>query len=488
MRTSSHTLRSIFSLHPSSRYVLGFLTLAALHFGGAKLGLELNIAGNASPVWLPAGLDAAAIAIFGYRYLPAIFVADIVANGTTSTPDGVVLVQTLGSVLEAAVAAYLLRRLCVGPPMFTRVREVLALFLVVAPLSASISAVFGVSALVVGSVVPGGEFGSTWITWFLADAASIYFLVPAIAVVLGCVDRPPRRSILEGAGLIAALAFSAYLGLVVSTGRSYFVFPALIWAALRYHQAGAAIASLAIGATVVITELTGRGPFLISDETEALALSQLFIALITLTAMVLAVIEAHRTSATIEREANWRLLNDIVDASPSFVFVKDLRGRYTVAGRQFRKRWPNIGSVIGKTDDDLFTAETATRLRAIDERVARTGETHDLHEQLETKERKRSYETFKFPLHDAAGKINAIGGISTDVTERAEMEESIRRSEALLGRTERMAHVGGWVRDVLTDEITWSAESYRIHGVEPESYKPSVARTLVHPALSLIHI
>ncbi len=169
-----------------------------------------------------------------------------------------------------------------------------------------------------------------WITWFLADAASIVFLVPAIALVFGRMDLPPRRSLVEGIGLVATLAASAYLGLVLSTGRSYFVFPALIWAALRYHQAGAALTSLAIGATVVLAELTGSGPFIVADETKALGLSQLFIALVTLTAMVLAVIEAQRETATAEREANRRLLNDIVDASPSHVYVKDLVGRYTL--------------------------------------------------------------------------------------------------------------------------------------------------------------
>ncbi len=406
------------------------LTLAALHFGGAKLGLELTVAGNASPVWLPAGLDAAAIAIFGYRYLPAVLIGDLLANGTIGVPAGVVIVQSLGSVTEAAVAAYLINRLCGGARMFTRVREVIALFLIVAPVSASISAIAGAGALVAGSVVPGGEFGTVWITWFLADAASIVFLVPAIALVFGRMDLPPRRSLVEGIGLVATLAASAYLGLVLSTGRSYFVFPALIWAALRYHQAGAALTSLAIGATVVLAELTGSGPFIVADETKALGLSQLFIALVTLTAMVLAVIEAQRETATAEREANRRLLNDIVDASPSHVYVKDLVGRYTLASQRFLDRWQGTSAVLGQTDEDVFSPESAAQLRTRDHEVARTGEAQNFRDELETREGTRVYDTFKFPLRDEAGEVHAIGGVSTDVTERLEMEGKLRAAEA----------------------------------------------------------
>jgi len=48
------------------------------------------------------------------------------------------------------------------------------------------------------------------------------------------------------------------------------------------------------------------------------------------------------------------------------------------------------------------------------------------------------------------------------------------REGALLARMQRMAGVGGWEIDLLTQEVTWTAETYRIHGVVPAVYGPSL--------------
>jgi PAS domain S-box-containing protein len=53
----------------------------------------------------------------------------------------------------------------------------------------------------------------------------------------------------------------------------------------------------------------------------------------------------------------------------------------------------------------------------------------------------------------------------------------LRRSKSFLDRTGRVAGVGGWELDLATDELTWSDETRRIHGVEPE-YKPVLAEAI----------
>lgn len=55
--------------------------------------------------------------------------------------------------------------------------------------------------------------------------------------------------------------------------------------------------------------------------------------------------------------------------------------------------------------------------------------------------------------------------------------EALRKSEEFLDRTGRIAGVGGWEVDLVNSEVTWSAETYRIHGVSPE-YKPTLLEGL----------
>ncbi len=51
--------------------------------------------------------------------------------------------------------------------------------------------------------------------------------------------------------------------------------------------------------------------------------------------------------------------------------------------------------------------------------------------------------------------------------EHRRAQEALRKSEASLSEAQRIAHLGNWVLDVKTDELTWSDETYRIFGFAP---------------------
>ena len=71
----------------------------------------------------------------------------------------------------------------------------------------------------------------------------------------------------------------------------------------------------------------------------------------------------------------------------------------------------------------------------------------------------------------------AFYAIFRDVTDQRRIEDALRHSHDLLDRTGRMAEVGGWQVDLDTRTLHWTAEVYRIHGVEP-TYQPSVASAI----------
>ncbi len=56
---------------------------------------------------------------------------------------------------------------------------------------------------------------------------------------------------------------------------------------------------------------------------------------------------------------------------------------------------------------------------------------------------------------------------------REQQRERLRKSEEFLDRTGKLAGIGGWEVDLLTNEVTWSAETCRIHGA-PLGYRPTV--------------
>jgi diguanylate cyclase (GGDEF)-like protein/PAS domain S-box-containing protein len=91
--------------------------------------------------------------------------------------------------------------------------------------------------------------------------------------------------------------------------------------------------------------------------------------------------------------------------------------------------------------------------------------------------------TAKGAPEPAGGPPERYVGSVEDVTERTRAEEALRRSEAALARAQRVAGVGSWEMDIATSAITWSAETFRIVGLDPRTFVPGVESFLeyVHP-------
>jgi diguanylate cyclase (GGDEF)-like protein/PAS domain S-box-containing protein len=68
-------------------------------------------------------------------------------------------------------------------------------------------------------------------------------------------------------------------------------------------------------------------------------------------------------------------------------------------------------------------------------------------------------------------------GSRQDISERKQQEAALRKSEALLDRTGRLAGVGGWAFDLIDNVLTWSDETCRIHGTASD-YQPTLTEAI----------
>jgi PAS domain S-box-containing protein len=70
-----------------------------------------------------------------------------------------------------------------------------------------------------------------------------------------------------------------------------------------------------------------------------------------------------------------------------------------------------------------------------------------------------------------------------DVTERNLAEMKLKRSEGSLAQVERIAHLGNWTWNIVTNELDWSDEVYRIFGLAPQEFEVTYETFLnfVHP-------
>jgi PAS domain S-box-containing protein len=99
-------------------------------------------------------------------------------------------------------------------------------------------------------------------------------------------------------------------------------------------------------------------------------------------------------------------------------------------------------------------------------------------------------------MRRADGSPDHLLAVVQDITERKLAEDKLRqekqasraardelsRREAYLSEAERMSHTGSWALNALSGELFWSAEHYRICGVDPAHF-----RLTLESALQVIH-
>jgi len=77
------------------------------------------------------------------------------------------------------------------------------------------------------------------------------------------------------------------------------------------------------------------------------------------------------------------------------------------------------------------------------------------------------------PIQADGGTITGFVGALEDVSDQRAAEQRLRASEAFLERTGHLASVGGWELDLVTNQLTWSKQTRRIHEVGPD-HQPSL--------------
>jgi len=127
-------------------------------------------------------------------------------------------------------------------------------------------------------------------------------------------------------------------------------------------------------------------------------------------------------------------LQAIIDGTPSRIFMKDLGGRYLRVNRPFADYFGlPIERILGLTNRQITSAESAAVTEAHDRKVIETGVTQRIEERVPDRQgNPRDFLTEKFLLRDAEGQPYAIAGVATDITERKRAEREAADASAFL--------------------------------------------------------
>lgn len=172
----------------------GVITALAYAAVGLAAMVLAGPPGYAAPLYPSAGIALAAVLAWGRAALPGVWLGSVIVNaylGWQLQQDGwlalavLPLMLGLGSALQAAAGAWLLRRYLRSPLALDAPREIALAALLGAGAACLISASVAVPSLAAAGTLRGAELLPTWVTWYLGDALGVLIATPIVLTLIG---------------------------------------------------------------------------------------------------------------------------------------------------------------------------------------------------------------------------------------------------------------------------------------------------------------
>jgi PAS domain S-box-containing protein len=181
-------------------------------------------------------------------------------------------------------------------------------------------------------------------------------------------------------------------------------------------------------------------------------------------------------------------INTILNLLGDPVFVKANDHKITFANTAFCTLFGlDNNSVIGKTLAENVPVDEREHFLKVDRTVLDTGIPNTCEERLTINDLTLIIITEKIRFTDQSGNRFLLGSIH-DITAlriaKLQAEESAldlqlinksyKRTNEILETSQKIAKLGGWELDLLTNQLFWTSEAYRIYDTSPEEFNPTM--------------
>jgi PAS domain S-box-containing protein len=169
-----------------------------------------------------------------------------------------------------------------------------------------------------------------------------------------------------------------------------------------------------------------------------------------------------------EEQIRW--LASFPELNPNPVIEMDAQGTITFANAATLKTLRNLGL---PENPALFVPENKEDILRL---LRETGELQVYRELF------LNNETFAEDI-TLNHELRVVRIYTKNITNRKRAEEALRESEEHLKEAQRVGHLGSWDLNVVTGDLQWSDECYRIYGFRPQEFVPTYEkfRSIVHP-------
>lgn len=287
------------------------LLFALIIFSQAELGNLLGIRNQPlaiSLIWPATGFSLAALLLFGQKVWPGIFFGNFGYNffhlylfsGSIIPPFITAFSISLGSLLQAFLGNYFLRRFCsIG--YFNTVKDII-IFLIPGGLFTCLTAsTIGTFSLYLFEPTSLSSVMTNWLIFWIGDLLGVYIFTPLL--VVWALSKSLSRlkdyfweTLIIGLLLITVL----YLTFAINHFFYHFYIPLALWSAYRFGMHGGTLILFIIALAIIIPTAVGFTVFDFSSIENPLLFLVIFLEILVVTTLFFAAIVNEKEKAISE--------------------------------------------------------------------------------------------------------------------------------------------------------------------------------------------
>jgi len=299
--------------------------IAALYFIFGALVLKLPQSPLGSPFWPSAGIAVGALLARGRSRWYGVFLGATLNSFVNSkVPWLFAIMAGLAPAIGALISTTLVLRFNKTNYFLGYVKHFVVFALAIAFSGTILQALLGSAIVLWAGLLPSHIYWSVTLGWWIGDVVGILVFAPVILTwwhkaakvrpnhandfssqnnaIDSQGDRIERKEVFSAVTLLIVIA---YLALIESQPIEYLLLPSLLWSAFRF---GSKITTLLVTATAMVASISTAyriGIFYkVSQESNSLLLLQLFMGVISITAIVVLslVAENNRAAAKLQEQ------------------------------------------------------------------------------------------------------------------------------------------------------------------------------------------
>lgn len=166
-------------------------------------------------------------------------------------------------------------------------------------------------------------------------------------------------------------------------------------------------------------------------------------------------------------------LSSIANSQTSYLVRTDLKGQFSYVNDAFLNKYGYLQEeVLGRVFTLITDPDDVKPCIAVANECAKfPGESRSIEIRGVNKQRDYFWTEWELVgIADESRKVTEIQAVGRDISDE-------KRTEGLLAETSRMARVGGWELTSLTQNLSWTNETYRIHDL-PANVQVSLRRAI----------